>query len=159
MTGNNLAPWGYSPCYLCYLSNFNTYTVNVWTSIYILRMEGTGTPSCGAFPKGDQIGLRIWRAGKVDGRCINHVMVCFVFATLGDVAMMGKPCRGDHSQLATVQCLNPNGKKKQDFSHKTYLQEQNSQFWHQEASSCDVLFSHRSRNRTERCQKKAIVLE
>lgn len=39
------------------------------------------------FSEGDQIGLRIWRAGKVEGRCINHVMVCF-FATLGDVATM-----------------------------------------------------------------------
>lgn len=110
----------------------------------------------------DQIGLRIWRTGKAAGRRINHVMVCFLrfFCDTGGCCDDGKPCRGDHSQLATVQCLNPNGKKKtQDFSHKTYVQEQNSQFRHQEASSCDVLFSHCSRNRTERCQKKAIVLE
>lgn len=92
--------------------------MNVWTSIYILRMEGTGTPSCGAFPKGDQIGLRIWRAGKVDGRCINHVMVCFVFATLGDVAMMGSRVGEITHSLLLFNALTQMEKKNKTFLTK-----------------------------------------
>lgn len=68
VTGNNLTTWGYSPCYLCYLSNFNTYTVNVWTSIYILRMEGIGTPTFfGLFerrPKSDR-GFGGWMENSI----------------------------------------------------------------------------------------------
>lgn len=73
---------------------------------------------------------------------LNHVMgvFCFSFATPGDVAMIGKAVSGDHSQLATVQCLNPNDKPRLTFFLKTLQKQQNSQFWHQEASSCDVLF-------------------
>lgn len=67
------------------------------------------------------------------------LFVCF-FATPGDVAMIGKAVSGDHSQLATVQCLNPNDKPRLTFFLKTLQKQQNSQFWHQEASSCDVLF-------------------
>lgn len=59
----------------------------------------------------------------------------------GEVTMIGKAVSGKitHSLLlfnALTQMTN------QDWLFSKTLQEQNLQFWHQEASICDVLFSH-----------------
>lgn len=89
------------------------------------------------FSRGDQIGLQIWKGEKLS--VVVLIMWRFVFLRHWGMLRWWEAVLGDHSQLATIQCLNPN--KTQDWLSQN-LQEQNSQFWHQEASSCDLLFSH-----------------
>lgn len=70
--------------------------MNVWTSIYILRMEGIRT-----------LQRRPNQTADLEGghTCINRVMVCF--RDTGVILRRWEAVLGGHSQLATVQCLNP----------------------------------------------------